>query len=890
MYSNQHATLIQTKLNRPAVTSDLVPRTALLARLSYQWDKRPLTLIIAPAGYGKSTLLSSWLDTLPEQPSAWLSLEESDDDLTLFLTYVIAAIQTMFPHVGQETIALLNSTQKLPVRVLLATLVNELSTISNAYVLVLDDYYLIKDQAVQQFMSEFLRHMPSMLHLVLVSRTDPLLPVVQYRAKNKVTEIRAIDLRFSEQETSTFLRNRLGNTVDDEMVADIYGRSEGWVTGLHLATLSLRHAGRAGQLQQVIQKDDRFITDYLMAEVLADQTAVLQEWLLKTAVLDRFCPALCDALCQPTEETSPATLNGKLFIQQLISQNLFLIPLDAERNWYRYHHLFGHFLRQMLTQRHTKADVAALHTQASAWLVHNQFFEESLHHAIAAENMELAAQLVAEHRYKPLNDDQKWVLDKWLNKIPVQLIQQKPHLLLAKAWVANLEGAIWAIPPILDKVETVLKGSAIDPEISGELDLFNGILLFWDSQGEQSLTCLQQALDKIPLEHLGARNETETYIAAASQITGRGKAVIREYRQEIFHETTNSIRQARLLGALVFVHLLSGELPEAQLVAERLLDMAMESHNVFIEAWSYYFLGFVHVQRYELETAVSYFQQGVQKRYIMDANAPLDNYAGLILCYQAMGLPDKANETLAETLAFAQQANNPVYMMLARSVQIRLALWQGEIETAVSNAKHNDISDDVGTMLSWIETPRITYCRLLVAQGTEASLHQANEKLDALHQLAQTTYSTVQMIDILLLQTLAWQKQKRTEAALVALNEALLMAYDGGWKRPFVEAGSALLPLFAQLPADTARTPFTQTIREEIATRYGTQSLQNETLTYREMEVLALLAQELSNQEIATALTISPHTVKRHTSALYRKLAVKNRRQAVAEAKRAGLL
>ncbi len=889
MNSDRHAFVIQTKLNRPLVPPDLVPRTTLFARLDAH-PERPLTLVTAPAGYGKSTLLSSWLATLTHQPYAWLSLDENDDDLTLFLTYFIATIQTMFPDVGQETLILLNRTQKLPVRVLLTTLVNELNIVSDAYVLVLDDYHLLKSKEIQQWMAEFLTHMPNTLHLVLVSRTDPHLPIVQYRAQNKVTEIRAIELRFSEQETSAFLRNSLGDTLDDEIVADIYGRSEGWVTGLHLATLTLRQAERIGNLQQVIHKDDRFVTEYLMAEVLADQTAVFQEWLLKTAVLDRFCPDLCNAICHSAENNTPTDLNGQTFIQQLRTQNLFLIPLDAEQSWYRYHHLFGQFLRRTIEQQYTTAAISQFHTQAATWLAQNQLFEESLQHALTAGNVPMAAQLVAENRHKPLNKDQKWTLEKWLSKIPNQYIQQSPQLLLAKAWVAVLESAIWALPPILDNVEALLEDAPSDATLVGEVALFKGILLFWDSQGEQSLTVLQQALQKVPFEHTGARNEAIIYIAVASQATGAGKGIIQEYRQKIYLETTDSIYKARLLGSLVFVHLLSGELNEAKIISEQILDVAVDSHNVFIEAWSYYFLGYIYFQWNELQTAVSYFQQAVQKRYVLDVNAPMDNYAGLIFAYQALGQVDNANETMAESLAFAQQANNPGYLMLARSIQTRLALLQGDIALAVSGSNNNDITEDVGTMLFWIEMPRLTYCRLLVAPNTETTLRQATENLTTIWQLAQRTHNTPQMLTTLLLQTVAYQKQAQLADALDKLQQALLLARDGGWIRPFIEVEFELAPLLTQLPSHKATASFVKTIQQAIGAQTQAHTSIEVDLTLREKEVLTLLAEELSNQEIAAKLTISPHTVKRHTSALYRKLDVKNRRQAVAKARRVGLL
>ncbi|MCP4359096.1 MAG: hypothetical protein GY796_13860 [Chloroflexi bacterium] len=336
MDSDNYSLIIQTKLNRPFVTKDLVPRSNLLARLNER-QQRPLTLVTAPAGYGKSTLLSSWLDTLTEQPTAWLSREE----------------------------------------------------------------------------------------------------------------------------TNAFLLKSLGRQLDDKMVTDIYGRSEGWITDLHLAVLSLRHAERIGTFpQEIINKDDRFVTEYLMAEVLADQTEIVQEWLLKTAVLDRFCPALCDALCASPENTQPNSFNGQIFKEHLTNNHLFIIALDTQQTWYRYHHLFGQFLRQVAKQQYTEAELALLHRKAAQWFAQNQLLEESLHHALIAKDFDAAAQVVENHARTLLDEDKWHILEVWLAQLPNDHIQQRPILLLAKAWVAFHQFALWAIPPILERIEEILTDDA----------------------------------------------------------------------------------------------------------------------------------------------------------------------------------------------------------------------------------------------------------------------------------------------------------------------------------------------------------------------------------------------------------------------------------------------
>ena len=319
-----------------------MPRTALYERLNRN-RQRPLTLVTAPAGYGKSTLLSSWLDTLPDKETAWLSLETYDDSPATFFTYCMAAVQTIFPHVGQRTMIVLSQPELPPPRVLLATIISDLEMIESNFVIVLDDYHLIQHPTIQSLMTDLLTHLPATCHLVLASRTDPHLPISRFRALNQVTEIRAHDLRFSQTEASTFIRQNVKKAVDEKLLENIYKRSEGWVTGLHLAALSIRQLEDQEQLNEILQKEDRFIVDYLMSEVLIDQPKVVQEWLLKTSILERFSLELCEAVLDipPTG----ADFNGRQFLDQISEQNLFIIPLDQQQIWYRYHHLFSDFLK-----------------------------------------------------------------------------------------------------------------------------------------------------------------------------------------------------------------------------------------------------------------------------------------------------------------------------------------------------------------------------------------------------------------------------------------------------------------------------------------------------------------------------------------------------------------
>ncbi len=891
--------LIQTKLHRPQVSANLVKRPLLLQKLNQNWE-RPLILVTAPAGYGKSTLLSSWLASRTDEHTAWLSLEPYDDDPATFWIYFTAAVQTMFPHVGQNTRSLLNQPEIPPARVLLATLINELNVISEDFILVLDDYHLIQQPAIHDLMTDLLTHIPATCHIVLASRTDPRLPIPKFRAQNLVTEIRAGDLRFSKAEADTFLHQSLKRPIADEILSDIYQRSEGWVTGLHLAALKMRRLKQQEQIENILERENSFVIDYLMAEVLMDQPEIVQEWLLQTAVLDRFCPDLCDALFE--NSTDNLDFDGTHFIQHLTTHNLFIISLDQQQTWYRYHHLFSHFLKNELRQRADPADIASLHSKASHWLAQNQLLEEGLHHALAAGDISTAAQIVEQNARTLLDEDRWHTLENWLALLPENAIQQSAVLLLAKAWATFHQFSLWTIPSLLESIEKLLNEDDEEKRpLWGEVNFFWGHHWYWQDDQQRSLTYLTRALEQIPKTHHLARGEAELFWGLAMHMNNQKEAAVQQLHQWLYYEQAlHPGRQTKLLASLIFIHLLSGELTDAAMVAQQAQDLAKKVNNTYVRAWASYLLGLIHFCRNDLQSAVSHFNDAVQNRYILHNGAAIDSMAGLAIAYQAFDRPKDASKIVSDLLEFAWETNNPAYITIARSCEARVLLMQGDLVQAYRRLQTADLTTATTTMFYWLETSTLTQCRVLIAHGTETSLDTADQKLETCWQQAKNNHNVIKMVEILLLQTMSYQKQARLADALAALNEAVLLANQEEYLRPFIEAGSELRPLLAKLSPDETTTPFIKRIEQtlfidqnQIDLQHHTTSLQpqiDEVLTYREKEILTLLATEISNQEIANTLTISPNTVKRHTSALYRKLAVKNRRQAVAKAKRAGLL
>ena len=473
------STLLRTKFYRPSLPSDLVDRPRLIDQLNRGLD-RPLTLVSAPAGYGKSILVSAWLNTC-ERPSAWLSLDETIDDLGVFLTYFVTAIQTVFPGALQRTQTLLTAISLPPVGVLTGSLINELDELERDFIMVLEDYHAIHKQEIHDLLTALLQPPAKHMHLVLITRKDPPLPQSVLLARNQMTEVRLHDLRFSADETAAFMQNALGSPLPDEAIAALAEKTEGWITSLRLAALTLRYSpdadSRIAELQAL--ERNRNLTDYLMSEVLAQTPPAIADFLLKTAILDRMCGPLCEALLGRDD----LEVSGQARLEWLEQNNLFTVSLDNERRWYRYHHLFRSFLRNRLEQRHDAGEVALLHTRASAWFARQGLLEEALQHALLGHDTPAAVRLMAEHRHA-LMDSEQWQLhERTFRMFPAETVAAYPDLLLMAAWMARLGGFDAAhVLDLVDRAESLVAQMADQPEhavhLRGEIDTLRAIVAY----------------------------------------------------------------------------------------------------------------------------------------------------------------------------------------------------------------------------------------------------------------------------------------------------------------------------------------------------------------------------------------------------------------------------
>ncbi|MEJ2265035.1 MAG: LuxR C-terminal-related transcriptional regulator [Anaerolineales bacterium] len=893
--------LIHTKLNRPSLPADMVYRPRLTKWLT-RHQRRPLTLISAPAGYGKSTLISCWLSSV-DCPTAWVSLDEHDNQLGNFLSYFLAAIQTIFPNALPETQTLLLVTPQPSTTAIVHTIINELNQIGESFILVLDDYHLIESQAIHELLSELLTYPPQCFHLALSTRMDPPLPLIALRAKNQMTEIRIQDLRFTQEETQRLFQEMLGNSVDPGEIDKMNTQAEGWVTGLRLAALALRHRIGANAIQGELSAQNRYVSEYLFNEILAGQVAALSNCLLKTSILERFCADLCERICFPDEKragsrSAQSDFSGVHFLEWLQASNLFVIPLDDQRAWFRYHHLFQDFLQKQLTQRFDPDEIVEIHIAAGRWFAQNQLVEEALHHFLIAGDTTAAIELIARHRYRLMNEARWSVLDNWLNLFSEPVVEQSPELWMLKTWLGYHQGRWNELPAMIQRFETILADHP-DPQqygrLAGEIHAVRSVFLFYSGDLKNSVSQARLALNRIPSELWTVRNLARLHLGAGLLMLGDESASLQALYEAFEVEQIQTERfKAHILMFVCHIYWITADLQSMHQTAEQALSLCQELDFQQILGHTQRLNGFVHYQRGNLSVAEEFFGRVVARPYQNFGGCYANCVCGLSMTYQAQGKEVEARQVVAEAIAFLLKAGNTTQLPLIRALQAEIALQQGDLPAASQWAEKLDLLLPVVPFHRFLE-PHLTLAKVWLVQNTRASQEKAGELLTRLHTYLTETHNTRFLIDTLALQALLADANGDQEAALNLLESSLKMAQPGGFIRVFVDLGPQMAALLSRMKPDPRWSEYIAQIlavfpAQQLPTE--AQSVERpsvshhlvEPLTNRELQVLKLLREHLTNKEIAAQLVISPGTVKGHTIRIYQKLDVKGRYQAVEKA------
>ena len=886
--------LILTKLQRPSVAEDFVVRKRLTARLE-QGLSRKLTLVSAPAGYGKSSLVAAWLESTGHQ-SVWYSIDNSDADLVQFVEYLLTGIGDRLPGSCKRSSSLLQAVEPPPLSIIAANLINDLTEINTPLILTLDDYHFVDGTESAKLVGTLLEYLPNQVHVIIITRQDPELALTLYRASQQILEVRGAELRFTKGEMSKFLAHTMDEPLTAETLDILSRKTEGWIVGLRLAVLSRRNIGETAEFgEQLNDAHGGLAIDYLVSEVLSQTTPAMRRFLLLTSICDRFNARLCNVLLNDPDPL----IDAESHINSLVRTNLFLISLDGNGEWWRYHHLFQDLLQHQLCLQYSEEEIAELHRDASRWFAENGLFDEAFRHALTAGDFDAAADLVEGHRHAVMNSDNWHTVEIWLAQLPDHITQQRSALVMAQAWIAYYHHALWTIPALIQTVETLLHDHANDP-LNGEIDFFHGLILFWQGDSMRSLALLSRALDQIPRSNHHARGEAELYYGVAAQMSGQRGMAVKTLNQLLYSgKGVAGVRKMRLLGSLIFIHILMGDLAEAHRTTLLNRKTATELNNAYIGAWTYYLEGFIHFSRYELAEAADCFERAVEQRYVLHARAAIDSLIGQAVTCHYLGQEERTQAAMTMLLDFAQDTNQLPYILLAESCRARISILQNASAQSRRWLQTADLTLDVGTMFYWLEVPRITSCRVLAAQDSDADLKKGLETLAQYATENQAVHNVRQLIDITALQAVISAKLGNHNEAARFVQRALDLAEPGGWIQPFVELGDPMASLLRGRQWRAATGEFAERIIESFpnsgpslisaSTPYAKLKME-EFLTDRELEVLALLAQRYRNKEIAARLYISPITVKRHASNIYQKLQVSNRRQAVAKATELGIL
>ncbi len=909
--------ILATKLYIPPPRAKIVIRPRLIERLNEGLHHK-LTLISASAGFGKTTLVSEWIASCG-QPVAWLSLDEGDNDFTRFLTYLVAALQTIATNIGVGVLGLLQSPQPPPTESILTTLINEIITIPNNpstrpfgqsgqhFIFVLDDYHIIDSKSVDNALAFLLEHLPPQMHLVITTREDPDLPLARLRARSQLTELRAADLRFTPAEAAEFLNQVMSLQLSAENIAALEACTEGWITGLQLAALSMQgYASRdTSRFIQSFTGSHRFVLDYLVEEVLQRQPEHIRSFLLQTAILERLSGPLCDAVTGQKD--------GREALEILERGNLFIVPLDDQRQWYRYHHLFAEVLRAH-TLGKQPGQIPLLHKRASAWYEQNNLPAEAIRHALAARDFECAAGLI-EKMYPAMDTSIQyaaWL--SWVRKLPDEVVRARPVLSVDYASALTDSGEYEASKSWLQEAEQRLEGSTEGMVVADEAQFRTlpvKIALARSShaqvQGdiEGAVKYAELALELSPEEdsynHAMAAVTLGTAYWERGDLDGAQKAlsVWINYCQKVGNIIFAVATGAYLAGIIVA----QGRLREAERIYKQSIQLASTHDQVrHVTSNLYLGLGLLCHEQGDQQSAA----QHLRKSGELGEQTALTDWSYRWRLAQARlkeseGDLEAALDLLDEARGLYVKTSVPDFHPID-ALKARVHLRQGRLSEALDWARERGLSVDDN--LSYLgEFEHITLARILIAPHQNdplaGSIHQAFALLERLLQAAEAVRRMGSVIEILVVQTLAFQAQGNVSQALASLERALALAEPEGYVRIFVDEGEPMRSLIEKQSRSQDKTfpgyvdkllaAFAQQTAIPQPKTNDLQSTIIEPLSERELEVLRLLGTELSGPEIAQQLIVSLNTLRTHTKNIFNKLGVNNRRAAVRRAEELNL-
>jgi len=891
--------IIRTKLFRPSPPSDFIARPRLFNELE-KGTHCCLTLVSAPAGYGKSLMVSSWLET-SDRPYTWLSLDEDINDFTVFLTYFITAIRKLFPTACENSYSLTKALSPHSFQVLSTELINELAEIKTPFILVLDDYGFIHTSNIHDLLNLLLKHLPQNLQLVLLTRRDPPLSIASLRGRGELINLRQADLKFTKSEVSEFLRKENIGSINEKSLQTIHEVTEGWPAGLRLLSLSLGGEIDAEEFLRTMRGDTRDIQEYLVAEVLSRQSTEMREFLLKTSILKRFCPALCNALCGKDH-------NGEEFFQQLIKSNLFCIPLDEKYTWARYHHLFQNLLQVTLERRYDKDEIDDLYLTASSWFEENGNLEEALEYALKTASPSEAAEILVRHKQEIMDKEQWHLLARMLKMIPAAIIEQNIDLLIMHGRSLNKLGKYSEWMQVLDRAEKLLdslpdRGKEHEWR-QGEILVMRCSLFYGYAQPQSAIDAGKRALELLPPDSYNERAYVILMSAVSLQMIGDQQGADEMVYGALQTEASKSPTfHGRLLQAISFMKWINSDMYGLRQTATAMLELSKEHNLPETKVFALYFLGAAQYQLNELDDIEQILAPVLDTPYAPSFFMYMLSVQIMALTCETFGRTDRALGLSDSLIKRILNGEGVTFLANGQALRDELELRQGRLIQAVHGVKEISLENTPPGYRFMV--PELIVAKVFFSQKTDSSLLEAEELLGQLHDYFSSAHNTRFLIEVLSLQAMLQDVRGNGNEADKKLTKALQLAEPGGLIRAFVDMGPNMVNLLERLVDNETVSGYARKLLVEFE-KYTNRTdnskvsasqesvpdqeeAQGTGLTNREQEILELFAKRMSDQEIADLLVISYGTVKRHAANIYRKLEVKGRRQAVSKAAALGI-
>jgi ATP/maltotriose-dependent transcriptional regulator MalT len=898
-----------TKVTIPRTRPDRLARSQLLARLNEElgWA---LVLVCTPAGFGKTTLLADWA-TSTTLPVAWLSLDADDNDPARFWRYVATALDRVVGGLGEHMVPLLSPGSGVSSEGVVTALINQLEANPDEVALVLDDYHAIESTAIHDSLGFLLSHLPPRLHLAIASRSDPPLPLARLRASGQLTELRAADLRFTPSEAAAFLQEVWKLDLPAQTVAALEARTEGWVVGLQLAALSLQGRPDLEGFLDAFTGTHRYVLDYLSEEVLGRLPDRMQAFLLQTSILERLSGPLCDAVTGDAD--------GQARLEKLERANLFLVPLDEERRWWRFHHLFADLLRARLLQLQPER-VPELHRRAAGWCEQHGLVDEAIRHAVAAGDTPWATRLVEEHLDPTLRRGESAILGRWLSLLGNDAVRSRPALCLAQALLHYHSGHFESTEHLLEHAErgfdrrqqpqqvvAPTEGGMV-AEVPAAIALLRAELAVDRGDAEGTAAFASAALAELAEQERGPRLLARWLLAVADCMRGR-LTDAEPALAEVLAEGRAVPARYPLLSSCITLGLVQqtrGILSAALRTYREGLRFATQGgrFSAYHDGEAHLGMALVLYERNQLDDALQHATEAVDLcRQVIELTELDRALVALAWIHQAMGQPDAALEAMNEACRLYPRQDIVDLAYGAPSERARLLLAQGRAEEAVRWTQERGLTED-DELSFQREGEHLVLARVLLARSAPDQALGLLERLDA---LAESEGRMGSLIKIRALRSLALQAAGDHQGAVSLLTEVLELAAPEGYIRVFADEGPPMAALLRSVMgarqrgrgaagAGAATEHLHRVIRAfapmkaqaEQPTPAVTALI--EPLTARELEVLRLLAAGRRNRDIARDLVVTQETVKKHLSHIFAKLGAANRTQAVAHARRLGLL